>query len=188
MAQNRPAPAYQEYAAAMLANIHFRMLEPAERGILYTMRLECWVNHGLPTNPVMLAKILGADPGEVAAALPALKSFFREENNLLISPELEDLPGAFGQPKREAIRRWKRRAQPIKKELANPPETTAAQGAKGKASNLQGTYKHPSSNLQVLSTVQPSSFQPSQTQSLEKGLPDELIPWANDYDKASNGN
>jgi uncharacterized protein YdaU (DUF1376 family) len=187
MAQNRPAPAYQEYAAAMLANIHFRMLEPAERGILYTMRLECWVNHGLPTNPVMLAKILGADPGEVAAALPALKSFFREENNLLISPELEDYRAHLANSRAKQSEGGKKSAA-NKKGTGKSSETTAAQGAKGKASNLQGTYKHPSSNLQVLSTVQPSSFQPSQTQSLEKGLPDELIPWANDYDKASNGN
>lgn len=187
MAQNRPAPAYQEYAAAMLANIHFRMLEPAERGILYTMRLECWVNHGLPTNPVMLAKILGADPGEVAAALPALKSFFREENNLLISPELEDYRAHLANSRAKQSEGGKKSAA-NKKGTGKSSETAAAQGAKGKASNLQGTYKHPSSNLQVLSTVQPSSFQPSQTQSLEKGLPDELIPWANDYDKASNGN
>ena len=187
MAQNRPAPAYQEYAAAMLANIHFRMLEPAERGILYTMRLECWVNHGLPTNPVMLAKILGADPGEVAAALPALKSFFREENNLLISPELEDYRAHLANRSAKQSEGGKKSAA-NKKGTGKSSETTAAQGTRGKASTLQVASKSPASNLQVLSTVQPSSFQPSQTQSLEKGIPDEMIPWANDYDKASNGN
>ena len=187
MAQNRPAPAYQEYAAAMLANIHFRMLEPAERGLLYTMRLECWVNHGLPTNPVMLAKVLALDPAEVAAALPNVKPFFREENNLLISPELEDYRTHLANRSTKQSEGGKKSAA-NKKGNGKSSETLAAQGIRGKASTLQDTCKSPSSNLQVLSTVQPSPAQPSQKQSLEKGLTEECISWANDYDKASNGN
>lgn len=171
----------------MLANIHFRMLDPAERGLLYTMRLECWVNHGLPTNPVTLAKVIGLDPGVVAAALPALKTFFREENNLLISPELEDYRAHLANRSAKQSEGGKKSAA-NKKGGCKSSETTAAQGTRGKASTLQGSSKLPASNLQVLSTVQPSPAQPSQTQSPEKDLPDELIPWANDYDKASNGN
>lgn len=171
----------------MLANIHFRMLEPAERGLLYTMRLECWVNHGLPTNPVMLAKVLGLDPGEVAAALPNVKSFFREENNLLISPELEDYRAHLANRSAKQSEGGKKSAA-NKKGGVKSSETKAAQGTKGNASTLQDTCKSPARTLQVLSTAQSNPVQPSQTQSLEKGLPDELIPWANDYDKASNGN
>ena len=48
MAQNRTPPAYQEYAASVIANGDYRVLSLAERGLLYTLKLECWVNHRVP--------------------------------------------------------------------------------------------------------------------------------------------
>jgi len=41
MAPNRTAPAYQEYAASMMARFEYRTLTLAHRGLLYSMRLEC---------------------------------------------------------------------------------------------------------------------------------------------------
>ena len=55
--QNRPPPAFQEYASDTLANIEFRLLSLPERGLRATMRLECWVNVYVPANPQELAKI-----------------------------------------------------------------------------------------------------------------------------------
>ena len=88
--QNRPAPAYQEYAASMMASVQYRVLNLAERGLLYTMRHECWVNQGVPENPATLARILGFDVAEVTAALPAVMPFFRVQNGFIVSPELDD--------------------------------------------------------------------------------------------------
>ena len=48
MAQNREPPAFQEYAAAMMAKTDYRLMSLAGRGLLYTMRLECWVNLTCP--------------------------------------------------------------------------------------------------------------------------------------------
>lgn len=59
MNQNRAAPAFQEYAATMLALLPFRTMTLQDRGLLYTMRLECWVNVRLPYNHNDLAKVLG---------------------------------------------------------------------------------------------------------------------------------
>lgn len=59
MTQNRDAPAYQEYAAALLARLPFRTMTLQDRGLLYTMRLECWVNVRLPNDHNSLAKVLG---------------------------------------------------------------------------------------------------------------------------------
>ena len=57
MAQNRlPAPCYQEYAASMLANLDFRQMPLSARGLLYTLRLECWENHRLPADSNKLCK------------------------------------------------------------------------------------------------------------------------------------
>jgi len=73
----------------MLSDVRFRLMTLQEKGLLYIMRLECWVNRGLPDNPSILAKVLGLDPAEVKAALPAVMPFFAVENGLIFSPELE---------------------------------------------------------------------------------------------------
>lgn len=69
MSQNRPPPAYQEYAASMIADQRFRAMSLAERGLLYTMRIECWVNHSLPKTPEKLAKVLGLEIAELEKCL-----------------------------------------------------------------------------------------------------------------------
>jgi hypothetical protein len=71
MGQNRSAPAYQEYATALLAQLPFRTMTLQDRGLLYTMRMECWVNIRLPQNHADLAKVLGLPVAEVAESLTA---------------------------------------------------------------------------------------------------------------------
>lgn len=87
--QNREAPAFQEYAAAMMAKIAYRTMTLAERGLLYSMRLECWVNDRLPADQDKLAKVLGYCPGEVKNALPAVMEFFTEDDEFITSPDLD---------------------------------------------------------------------------------------------------
>jgi len=90
MSQNRKAPAYQEYAAAILAQLPFRTITLQDRGLLWTMRMECWVNKQLPNNPNVIAKALGLPVDEVVTSLPAVMPFFRIEGDFIICPELED--------------------------------------------------------------------------------------------------
>lgn len=87
--ENRDAPAYQEYAASMLSKIDFRTMSLAERGLLYTMRLECWCNDQLPADPDRLAKVLGYPSDEIKKALPAMRAFFIEQDGFFSSPELD---------------------------------------------------------------------------------------------------
>jgi len=87
--QNRQPPAYQEYASDMIARLDYRTLTLPQRGLLYSMRLECWVNQYLPETPNVLARILGFDVAEVAAELPYVMPFFKVENGRIFSPELE---------------------------------------------------------------------------------------------------
>lgn len=87
----RPAPAYQEYASDMLANAKYRMMSLPERGLLDTMRKECWVNHRIPKDPVNLARYLGFELKEINQNLSEkVLSFFREVDDEFICPELED--------------------------------------------------------------------------------------------------
>ena len=88
-AQNRTAPAYQEYAANMIARLEYRSMTLPQRGLLYTMRLECWVNQFLPESPSVLARILGFDVAEVAAELPYVMQFFSVEDGRIFAPDLE---------------------------------------------------------------------------------------------------
>ena len=158
MAQNRAAPAYQEYAAAMMTRFEYRTLTLAQRGLLYSMRLECWVNQFLPESPEILARILGFDPAEVAAELPYVMSFFDVQNGRITSPELESYRAHL-----DGIRERQSdggKATAAKKKAAKTRPGAGIQGASGKHSaNHAGEH---AGFRQLLSTVQPSPTQPSQ--------------------------
>lgn len=180
--QNRAAPAFQEYAAAMMATVPYRVLSLAERGLLYSMRLECWVNHGLPENPATLARILAFDVAEVAAALPAVMPFFSIQNGQIISPELDDYRKHI-----EGIRirqsEGGKQSAANKKDKNRATETKSIKGVHGS----QATCKSLAGQPQVLSSVQSSQAKPSQKQSLDKGISAETSAWVGDYERASNG-
>ena len=114
--QNREPPAFQEFAAAMLARREFRSMTLAERGLLYSLRLECRVNKTVPSDPELLAKFLGCKSDEISAALPALAAFFTVAGDDLFSQELEDYRVYLARirsdqkegGKEGAKRRWKR--------------------------------------------------------------------------------
>lgn len=89
MSINRTAPAYQEYAASIIARFEYRTMTMQQRGLLYAMRLECWVNQYLPESPSLLARMLGFDVEEVTAALPHVMAFFAVENGRIVAPDLE---------------------------------------------------------------------------------------------------
>ena len=92
--QGMKAPAYQEYAANMLADINFRSLGLAERGLLYTLRLECWVNGRMPSRAAKLAKALGLQEDEIARGLKELTPFFSDTAGMLSCQSLEDYRAA----------------------------------------------------------------------------------------------
>jgi hypothetical protein len=87
--QNRPPPAFQEYAATMMAKREYRSMTLAERGLLYSMRLECWENQTLPSDPAKLAKVLGYSAEEIQLSLPAVMPFFTVTGEDILSQELE---------------------------------------------------------------------------------------------------
>ena len=91
MAQNRKPPAFQEYAATILSSKAFRGMNLSQRGLLFTMRLECWVNQSVPSLSNGLAKYLGLSHQDVSDALSAdVISFFNESDSSYVCPELED--------------------------------------------------------------------------------------------------
>jgi len=86
----RPAPCYQEYAADMLAKREFRLMSLAERGMLWTMRMECWVNASVPASKQNLTKIFNLTESEVETALSSnVLKFFNSKNESLFCQELD---------------------------------------------------------------------------------------------------
>lgn len=179
MSQNRPPPAFMEYAAANLANIRFRTMSLSARGLLYTMKLECWVNHELPSSAPMLAKVIGYDTAEVAASLSEVMPFFREENGLLMSPELEDYRAHLTRI-RDAQAKGGQKGAAKTNSKHKSPESKAGQASKGDSGKPRVTRESSCESL-----IQSNPSKPNPTQSLEKGSAD--IDWLNDYERASNG-
>ncbi len=186
--QNREPPAFQEYAAAMLASRDYRLMPAAARGVLYSMRLECWANKTLPAEPGALAKILGLDAGEVAAALTAVTPFFALENGEIRCPELDRYRAHL--ETRHSKQSQGGKASAVTR--AND-KTGKSRGKKGfgnktvagdagiTASTLQVPCEYLESNLQGLSTTQPNTTKSNP--SPVKGLP-AFDPWVAEYDSA----
>lgn len=189
MSQNRDAPAYQEYAATILALLSFRTMTLQDRGLLYTMRLECWVNKRLPIDKNDLAKVLGLPINEVSASLPVVMPFFKVQNDFIICPELEDyrahlaerrVKQSQGGKKGSAITNSKRKCTTNKS--IEEPETISP-------TSLPTTLSsNPSTDLQAPcqdsdeSSVQSSTAKPSQTQFSKKVVIDD--PFVRDYEAA----
>lgn len=158
MSQNRDAPAYQEYAAAILAQIPFRTMTLQDRGLLYTMKLECWVNMRLPQNHNDLAKVLGLPVAEVAGSLAAVMPFFEVVDGFIISPELENYRVHLEERKSKqshggklgsAItnRKRKRPAKAMDDEASSTPSSTSQLTRRGRGESLvQSSTEKPSQN------------------------------------------
>ncbi len=192
MSLNREPPAFQEYAASMLSNLSFRTMTLQERGLLYTLRLECWVNKELPSNHHNLAKVLGLPVEEITASLAAIMEFFEIAGDFIACPELENY-------RVHLLERKLKQSQGGKRGSAI---TNGKRSRKAHADNPSDLSSNSPTNPQVSrqdsveSSVQSSTVKPSQTQSSKKGVIDDPFVrdyeaaeqcTADDYDKASNG-
>lgn len=167
MGQNRSAPAYQEYAAALLAQLPFRTMTLQDRGLLYTMRLECWVNVRLPQSQTDLAKVLGLPVAEVAKSLAAVMPYFQIVDGFVVSPELENYRAHLADRKSKqskggkigsAITNRKRdhAAKHVTDEVSSTtPSTSRLTRRGGRVSLVQSSTKKPSPKQSSGSVVDP---------------------------------
>ena len=180
--QNRPPPAFQEFAASMMARTDYRRLNLAERGLLYSLRLECWCNRSMPADPAKLARVLGFDAAEVAAALPALAPFFDVDDGVLTCPELEDYRAYLDERRARQSEGGKRGAARTNAERKPAPRKALKVAASTPPTKPQVMGE----SLVQHSTTQQSKVKPS---SADKGVSPAVVPdpWIADYEKASNG-
>jgi hypothetical protein len=162
--QKREPPAFQEYPASILAERNFRLMSLHERGLLFTIRLECWVNGSVPSLPDELAKYLGLNPTDVKSSFTdCLKHYLKEDQGSFRSAELDNYKEHL-----EEIR--KRKSEGGKKSAKNKKEKLAYQSTDNQLTS-QDTYK---------SLVKDSVVKTSQEQSLEKDVIDKA--WVDDYE------
>ncbi|OIQ76485.1 hypothetical protein GALL_418350 [mine drainage metagenome] len=179
MSQNRDAPAFQEYAASMLSRLPFRTMTLQDRGLLYTMRLECWVNVRLPNNHNDLAKVLGLPVAEVAGSLAAVMPFFEVVDGFIISPELENYRAHLADRKIKQSQGGKR-GSAITNSKRKRPAKAVDDGA---MSTPSSTSQLPRQAV-VESSVQPSTEKPSQNQLAGRVVIDD--PFVAEYEAAES--
>ena len=181
MNQNRNPPAYQEYAATILSDKKFRLMTLEERGLLYTMRLECWINREIPSDEVDLAKYLSYHPAEIQKALSQrVKGFFDIKSGMFYCPELENYRQHLNARKEKQSQGGKRGAN-----ITNGKHTKTIN--KANTSNLgksSGTLQIPRQGTRG-SLVQFKTVKPSQNQLSDSD--DSHDSWVDDYNQASNG-
>lgn len=199
MAQNRKASAYQEYAATILAQLPFRTMTLQDRGLLYTMRLECWVNRCLPNNHIDLAKVLGIPATEVMVSLPAVMPFFEISGDFIISPELEDYRKHLADRKLKQSEGGKNGSTITNNKLSRTTKVRDEDSSRTSSSNLSTnstTTPQVPCQDEFESSVQSNTEKPNQTQSIKKAVIDDPFVreyeaaeqcTANDYAKASKG-
>lgn len=186
MSQNRDAPAYQEYAATILAQLPFRTMTLQDRGLLYTMRLECWVNVRLPHNHNDLAKVLGLPVGEVAGSLASVMSFFEVVDGFIISPELENYR-AYLEDRKSKQSHGGKRGSAITNGKRNRPAKAVDDGVSSIPSSTSRLPRRGGGE----SLVKSSTKKQSQTQPSVKGITtvansDANAEWLAEYEAAES--
>lgn len=173
MAQHREAPAFQEYAASMMARNDYRVMSMEARGLLFTMRLECWMNGRLPSSPAKLARVLGFSVEQVNRALPEVGAFFNEEADALRCPELDDYRAHLQDRRDWQAAGGRAGAAKTNQARGEPTSSSPAARAPGRA------------RLTRESLVKPSPGQQGQAKPFEGEVSGN--EWVNAYDRASNG-
>jgi hypothetical protein len=169
VAQHRDAPAYQEYAASMMARTDYRLLSLEARGLLYSMRLECWVNGCVEGRPDVLARVLGYPQEQVERALRELAPFFKPSGDKLRSPELDD---------------YRTHLEDRRQRQSEGGRTGAAM-TNGARQRTRPATPPGRARVGRESLVKPSPVQESKTQAIEGGAKKD--EWVNDYERASRG-
>ena len=176
MTQNREAPAYQEYAAQMMARIDYRVMSLSGRGLLYTLRNECWVNGCVPADAGRLAKVLGVALEEVASALDEVRPFFVEKDGMLRSQELDDYRMHIDERRERQREGGRKGAEMTNGAVSGKPPgkpRVPRRDGRGSAGGSPGG-----------SLVQNSQVQNSPIHGIDGGAERQ---WVNDYERASRG-
>lgn len=187
VSEGRPAPAYQEYAASVLADMRYRLLSLVERGLYDTLKRELWVNRYMPRDAVKLSRVLGLPAEDVVAALPAVMQFYEEVGDFIICPEHELYRACLAERRSRQVAGGEAGARAVngrrrfKKDVEEGPATPTGDPTTTPTAVPSST---PSGSGRVLSAVQNGTAQQSQKQSSVVGVVDDDFVRAYDAESA----
>lgn len=150
----------------MLASTDFRLMSLAGRGLLYTVRLECWVNGSVPASPAKLARLLCVEPEEAEAALAEIRPFTICDGDRLRCPELDA---------------YRRHLDERRQRLSDGGKAGAAVTNGRRTAKPAGRPRAGRSPL-----VQNSPIQKSPIPAVQSGA-ESADPWLSDYERESRG-
>ncbi len=86
----KPQPYYQNYSANWNSNRQFKLMSLEERGLLWTLYNEYWINDFLPSNSLEMARYFAYNEQVIKVALTdRVLSFFHKVGDELRCPELD---------------------------------------------------------------------------------------------------
>lgn len=117
----RPCPYYEEFASDILANRDYRLMSLGEKGLLWQIRNECWVNGGVPSNIVELAKVLGCEQSQLDENLtPRVLNFLAKSGDSWTCPELDEQRENFMARREERVRSGSKGGTATQRKLRAP--------------------------------------------------------------------
>src|SRR4030095_16024975 len=126
----RPPPAFQQYASDLLANESYRLMSLPERGLLETLRLQCWVSGSVPKDCALLSRLTGIPADQIDKALtPGVLAFFEPKSSeRLVCPELVKQRGRMDEKRAERARsgekgakaKWRKEKRAMAEPMAEP--------------------------------------------------------------------
>lgn len=172
MTQNREPPAYQEYPATIMAKVQYRTMSLEQRGLLFTLKMECWINQSLPYDESSLAKILGFPKDQIRRCLPAAMYFFHEVSGCIRSQELDDYRAHLESRKIKQAEGGRKGAK----------ITNEKMGRKSSAKSSANPSSEVRVDSRAFSTAQQIPEQPSQNQSLDMSLDAGVVSFVSAYE------
>lgn len=100
----KDVPYFPLYAANIMASRPYKLMSLGERGLWISITMECWVNGGVPSSHIEMAKILGFSRVEVENFFSTYQTaFFEKVNDQFVSKELNEYRAGY-EEKREKQR------------------------------------------------------------------------------------
>ncbi len=166
-----PLPWFRMFAANYLADRNFRTISLEERGLIFSMLLECWASIDIPKGPNELSQILGVPVDQVKRALTSKAlSFFEEHGGSYHSRFLDDQRNKFLK-ERKAQKEGGHKGAAIKKMKKSGIEAIPLGQAEG--------------SLHQLLSSQVNSFSVYQEEGLTDNKLEHHKEWLNDYDNGT---
>lgn len=171
--RKKQPPAYQMYAADILATKEYRMMNLEERGLFLSLHLDIWVNDEVPFDNHDLALYLGFPVEDIVRARSRyLDQFFTQCGEYFCCPE-HDAYKAMLDERREKQSQGGKKGQRIKKAKAKGLPETPPKGSRVEASSDE------------LNKEEVSREALSRTETSFQHVSEGIEQWLEDYDNVS---